>query len=185
MKAQKFFGILVVLALLVALIPTGSVAAAVMEKKDVCHYDKDAGVFFVININENAYDSHLAHGDVEPNSPIPGMLGMEYGADCSPIRVFADVNGTWSGHSGLLGSMTYDFTMTLTQVGTSVTGTIYYVNLDPRPVTGTVSGNTFTFTQTNGPSYSATVSGPVVGAYFHGTGTHTGGAAVELEATKN
>lgn len=170
MKTHKYLGVIVILAMLLALVPAGSVSAAV-EKVPVCHYDKDAGVFFLINISDNAYDSHLAHGDVEPGDSIPGMLGMAYGDDCSPVRVFADVSGTWTGHSGLRGNLSYAFTMNLTQIGTTVSGTIYYPGIT-RTVTGTVNGFMLTIT-TADASYTATVSGTTTGTYFYGEGTGT------------
>ncbi|MFA5837917.1 MAG: hypothetical protein WC837_13275 [Bellilinea sp.] len=183
MKIQKYFGLMVILALFFALVPATGVSAAVV-KVPVCHLDKDSGSFFLINISDNAYDTHLNHGDVNPGDAIPGVLGMIYGEDCAPLRVFADVTGTWAGHSGLAGSMTFNFTMNLVQAADkSVTGTIYYVGYAPRPITGNISGFTFTFTQTDG-TYWATVSGDVTETYYHGYGTHTGGAAVELEANK-
>jgi hypothetical protein len=42
----------------------GSTAAAPKGKVDVCHYDADSGTYHKININRNAYDAHIAHGDL-------------------------------------------------------------------------------------------------------------------------
>ena len=172
MKTYKYFGVVVILAMLLALVPAGSVTAAVV-KVPVCHYDKDADVFILINISNNAYDAHIAHGDVTPGDAIPGMLGMVYGEDCSPVRVFADVSGTWTGHSGLKGNLAYAFTMVLTQVGTTVSGSIYYPSINTtRTVTGSVVGFTLTIT-TFDAIYTATVSGTTTGTYFYGEGTGT------------
>ena len=182
MKAQKYFGVMVILALLFALVPSTSVSAAA-SKVPVCHLDKDSGAFILINISDNAYDSHLNHGDVNPGDPIPGMLGMTYGEDCAPVRVFADVTGTWTGASGLVGNLAYTFTMILTQDGTSVNGTIVYSIGITRNVTGTVIGSTFEFTTAAG--YWATFVAPdTTGSSIHGFGFDSSGYAVEILATK-
>ena len=34
------------------------------KKIDVCHYDEDNGTWHIINISENAWQAHAAHGDV-------------------------------------------------------------------------------------------------------------------------
>ncbi|MEN6299092.1 MAG: hypothetical protein ABFD51_04125 [Anaerolineaceae bacterium] len=184
MKTKHYLGIVIILTMLLVLVSASSVSAAA-EKTDVCHLDKEMGTFKLISISDNAYETHLAHGDVNPGDAIPGMLGMAYGADCSPMRVFADVNGTWIGQSGLRGSLGYAFTMTLTQTGTTVLGTIYYPSINTtRTVTGSVSGFTMTIT-TADVTYTATVSGTITGTYFYGEGTGTPVTQlVALEATK-
>ena len=37
--------------------------AAPADKVEVCHYDADTGLLHPINVNANALDAHLAHGD--------------------------------------------------------------------------------------------------------------------------
>ena len=37
------------------------------NKVDICHYDKDTGEYFTINVSENALEAHLAHGDAYGN----------------------------------------------------------------------------------------------------------------------
>lgn len=54
-------------------------------KVDVCHYDADADLYFMINIAEPAVEAHLAHGDGFPDS-------LEFDADCNPIPVVCDNN---------------------------------------------------------------------------------------------
>lgn len=81
MKAQKYFGVLVILALLFALVPAGSVSAAV-TKVAVCHLD-DMGVYHLINISEMAFPAHVEHGDASPLEWVPGMEGYKFNADCS------------------------------------------------------------------------------------------------------
>jgi hypothetical protein len=68
-----------------------------------------------------------------------------------------DVSGTWTGSSGLVGNLIYDFTMTITQddLG-NVTGTIVYPNHSiTRSVSGHVEGDVFVFI-TEDSSYWAT-----------------------------
>lgn len=48
-------------AALVGLHATAS--AAPRGKVDVCHYDADSGTYHRINVNENALQAHLNHGD--------------------------------------------------------------------------------------------------------------------------
>lgn len=86
MKTSKLFGFLIIVALLLTLAPNSIVSAAA-TKVDVCHFDKDAGIFFMINISDNAYDSHVAHGDAAPGELVPGMPGKKFASDCSIINV--------------------------------------------------------------------------------------------------
>jgi hypothetical protein len=37
------------------------------NKIEICHYDKDSGEYFTINVSENALEAHLAHGDAYGN----------------------------------------------------------------------------------------------------------------------
>lgn len=39
------------------------VAAAPMEKVDICHYDEETSSYHVINVSGNALNAHMAHGD--------------------------------------------------------------------------------------------------------------------------
>jgi hypothetical protein len=48
-------------------VPAG---AAPQKKVDICHYDADTGLYHRINVNGNALDAHLAHGDVLPGQDI-------------------------------------------------------------------------------------------------------------------
>ena len=54
------------------------------NKIDVCHYDKEEGVFFKISIAEPAYESHVAHGDAAPGESVPNMEGYEFDEECIP-----------------------------------------------------------------------------------------------------
>lgn len=85
MKASKYFGLVLIITLAFSLIPNFSVAAAAV-KVDVCHVD-EYGVFHLINISENAYDTHVAHGDAGIGGWVPGHPGNKFAADCSMIPV--------------------------------------------------------------------------------------------------
>lgn len=84
MKTRRFFCLMVVLAMLLTLLPVMAVTAAPAEKVDVCHFDKDTGVYFKINISENAFQSHVDHGDAAPGDWVPGMMDKQkFAEDCS------------------------------------------------------------------------------------------------------
>ena len=57
---------LIIASLLVALSFASTATAKKAAKVDICHFDKDAGLFHVINISGNAESMHRArHGDVD------------------------------------------------------------------------------------------------------------------------
>lgn len=85
MKTHKHVNLLVVLALLLALTPVLAVTAAPAPKVDVCHFDKDTGVYFKINISENAFQAHVDHGDAAPGDPVPGLPQKKFTDDCSIV----------------------------------------------------------------------------------------------------
>jgi hypothetical protein len=51
-------------------------AGASASKTDVCHYDADSGSYHKINISDNAFSAHLAHGDQEPGYEYVDEIGM-------------------------------------------------------------------------------------------------------------
>lgn len=160
------------------------VIAAPGTKVDVCHYDKDSGTYRKINISDNAWDTHIAHGDAAPGEPVPTMPSYKFDSECVPVPIL-DVTGRWTGRSGLVGNLAYNFYMDLAQASDgSVTGTIVYTNYSAnRIVTGNLVGNILTIT-TADASYWATVSGTASNSYFYGTGTDKNGSNVALEAWK-
>lgn len=133
MKNNKFFGLLIIVALLVALIPNSFVSAAA-TKVDVCHLDKDAGIFFMINISDNAFDTHVAHGDAAPGDLVPGMPGKKFAADCSIVNVRDLIDTVTVYASGAVASsvalengVVYEF---------EASGTYRFVNWGTFPETG-------------------------------------------------
>jgi hypothetical protein len=189
-KSKIFAGVTTLMLLLVLSVTV--VSAGPAPKVDVCHRT-DAGVYILINISENAFQSHVDHGDGGPGDMVPGMPGKMFGPDCSVVNANANVAGTWSGRSGTVGNLAYPFNMYLGQDSAgNVTGTVNYTNGVVRTVTGVVSGNNFTFTTHDNPSdptqaYWADCTPCTVttgGTYFHGYGTSSSNQSIEWEATK-
>ncbi|MEM5774664.1 MAG: hypothetical protein AAGU05_06640, partial [Anaerolineaceae bacterium] len=46
-----------------------------------------SGTYAIINISENAFQSHVDHGDASPGEPVPGMAGKKFTADCTVVDV--------------------------------------------------------------------------------------------------
>jgi hypothetical protein len=85
MKKYTYLSIFLILALLLGLVPIGSVAAA-DKKVDVCHVNGQ-GLYHLINVSVNALPAHLAHGDGLPGAPVAGNPGKNFTADCSVVEV--------------------------------------------------------------------------------------------------
>lgn len=75
-------GLLAALGGLSAVSTAGGVSAGGI-KQDVCHLSS-TGDYRLINISENAFDQHVAHGDGVPGGAVPGMDGFDFDADCVP-----------------------------------------------------------------------------------------------------
>jgi len=84
MKTYKFFGLLIILVLLIAAMPVMS-AGAGADKVDVCHLEGN-GSYHLINISDNAYPAHIDHGDVSPGNPVPGMPGFVFDEGCNIVQ---------------------------------------------------------------------------------------------------
>jgi hypothetical protein len=80
---RKRFVLLVALSLVTALLASGIAVAGPGDKVDVCHLEGN-GSYHKISVSDNAYDSHIAHGDAAPGDPVPGMEGYVFGEDCQP-----------------------------------------------------------------------------------------------------
>lgn len=80
-------------------------------RMDVCHVDATAGTYQLITVNENAFDSHVAHGDREPGGFVPGTNFMVFGAACTAESTYGVINsvmlnygdGGWGGWSAPTG----------------------------------------------------------------------------------
>jgi len=81
MKKNKYLRIVIILTMLLALIPVGSVSAK-MEKVSVCHREGNGG-YHLITIAKSALPAHMAHGDALPTDSVPGHPGEKFASDCS------------------------------------------------------------------------------------------------------
>lgn len=80
---------LIIASLLVALSFASTATAKKAAKVDICHFDKDAGLFHVINVSSNAESMHRArHGDVDPGTYFADTdgdgIGAGYSVDACP-----------------------------------------------------------------------------------------------------
>lgn len=178
MKKRNYFGLLLILGLLIALAPIGIVTAAA-QKEAICHLD-EYGVYHLIHVSASSLPAHMGHGDAAPEMVVPEQPGYVFSDACA---FELNVSGHWTGHSGLAGNMIYTFEMDLIQLSDrTVTGTIVYTNYPAtRTVTGEMLGSVLTIT-TEDASYWATVSGTASGVFYDGYGIDSGGYAVQLEA---
>ena len=53
-------------------------------KVDICHID-DAGAWELINVNGNAQQAHVGHGDGLPGGDVPGQAGYAFDDSCTPV----------------------------------------------------------------------------------------------------
>jgi hypothetical protein len=75
------------MALLVAfalIVSAGTATAAPAEKVDVCHLE-GTGDYHLISISDNAYPSHVDHGDAMIGEPVPGVEGKKFDEDCNVV----------------------------------------------------------------------------------------------------
>jgi len=102
----------------------------------------------------------------------PGICGTPCTTDCA--------TGTWTGAWKLVGSslmMSGSVTMTLTETGTTVTGTSSFANepcFQSATIDGTLSGSTLTATSTEGAN-AGSITATITGTSMSGTFTITGG----------
>lgn len=80
-KLFLFFAANLLVALLVS---ANAVFAGGAVKVDVCHVDGN-GTYHKINISENAFQSHVDHGDASPGDLVPGDPTMKFADDCSMV----------------------------------------------------------------------------------------------------
>lgn len=105
MKTKKLLSVIAFLVLLLAAMPVLSVGAG-GEKVDVCHNEGD-GTFHLINISDNAFDSHVAHGDASPGDPVPGMSGKKFDEACNVVDAGPVVNDGYDATAVKKGQVRY------------------------------------------------------------------------------
>ena len=85
MKIKKYIKIMLAVVLLSTLVLVGGASAGLFNKVEVCHRQGN-GSFILININGNAFDSHVAHGDGSPGGLVPGEENSYFNNACKIIR---------------------------------------------------------------------------------------------------
>lgn len=76
--------------------------ASAAGKVDVCHLN-DTGGFQLITVSANSLQSHLAHGDGQPNGGVPNQPIQIFGASCQVITLTKHVVTLVSGANGVTG----------------------------------------------------------------------------------
>lgn len=165
----------------------GALTAREADNEQLCHAQGN-GTFAALLVNSNAVGAHLAHGDGFPLGQAPGG-SFVFTSTCELV---ANIAGIWLGESitfdpnsdPACGEDLNEYKLTLEQSGSEVSGEVYWKILEsyfPPDVgmeqtvaltSGSVSGNTFTFT------YGPPELGLVVVATFTGT-TMTGTITLE------
>ena len=105
MKTKKLLSVAAILVLLLVALPVLSVGAG-GEKVDVCHSEGN-GTYHLINISDNAYDSHVAHGDAHPGDPVPGVSGKKFDEACNVVDAGPVFGPGWDSTATVLASVTY------------------------------------------------------------------------------
>lgn len=75
---------------------TSPVAGAPAEKVDVCHAE-GTGDYHKINVNENAFETHVDHGDASPGEGVPSQPGMVFSDECVPSIAVGSFSNQYSG----------------------------------------------------------------------------------------
>ena len=91
--------IVLIVALLMMFGVVAAAGAAPAPKVDVCHQTSGAPGYILINVSDNAFDAHIAHGDAAPGEAVPGRPGSYFGADCS-VMLYAYGDVIWTSQPG-------------------------------------------------------------------------------------
>lgn len=120
---------LLVLVLVVGVVAAMAAAAgaAPAEKVDVCHLDADTGTYHLINISENAFEAHVAHGDASPGEAVPTMAHYTFDQECVPVEDLLVVDGSASGKASSYPGLTVTIQIWRNLLGSYYgEGTYYY-----------------------------------------------------------
>jgi hypothetical protein len=82
MNTNKKRTVIFTTVMILTLMLTASAAAKSPDTVDICHKNGN-GSYSLIEINPNALQAHLAHGDGTPGGAVAGQPGKVFGADCS------------------------------------------------------------------------------------------------------
>lgn len=170
----------------------GPLAVESAVKIDLCHVTGN-GAFRLINVSRSAEPAHRAHGDGEPGGAVPGMPGVVFDAECTPVAAQSTTFvGTFVGSGGVSGTIELTLPIEPESAAASAAALADTGSLAPmaiRPIggqlrfvgggfvllTGTLdtetgavvaSGGGYTFTGTlGGGSLSGTFTGPSDGIF--------------------
>lgn len=171
----------------------GALTAREADTQQLCHVHGN-GTFAALSVNSNAVSAHLAHGDGLPLGQVPGG-SFVFSSTCELV---ANIAGTWLGESitfdptsdPACGEDLNQYQLTLQQSGSDVSGEVYWKILEsyfPPDVgmeqtaaltSGTVSGNTFTFTY-GPPEIDLVVVATFTGTTMTGTITLLGSSSCD------
>lgn len=94
---KKRYPLVLSICLITSLLIAGIAFAGAPAKVDVCHLtSSETNTYVKINISENAYQTHLDHGDGWPYGYVPDMLGYAFDSECVPYLLATDtldING--------------------------------------------------------------------------------------------
>ena len=156
--------------------------------EQLCHA-RGNGTFALLSVSPGAVAAHIGHGDGRPLGPAPGG-SLVFTRTCELV---ANIAGTWLGKSitydpnadPVCGKDLNEYRLTLQQSGSDVSGEVYWKILEsffPLDVgmeqtaaltSGTVSGNTFTFSY-GPPAYGLVASATFTSTSMTGTITIVG-----------
>jgi len=75
-------------------------------KTSLCHQTEGTNAFVLISVADPSLETHLAHGDLSPGNPVPGMPGFVFDGACMPLADDAAVFvGTFVGTDGVSGTI--------------------------------------------------------------------------------
>jgi len=58
---------------------------------DICHYDKDSGLYHLINVSGNAEPAHRKHGDAGIGEEVPAEAGKVFSDEYVPSVISIDI----------------------------------------------------------------------------------------------
>jgi hypothetical protein len=85
-----------VIAVLASLLGFTTASLAGADKSEVCHINSQ-GEYSLINVDDNSFDKHLAHGDGTPGGLVSDMLDYVFDDNCVPVTSDTDGDGVNDG----------------------------------------------------------------------------------------
>lgn len=89
---KKRYPLILSICFIASLLIAGIATAGAPPKVDVCHLtSSETNTYVLINISENAFQTHLDHGDASPHEYVPGMPGYAFDGECVPYKLATDM----------------------------------------------------------------------------------------------